>query len=279
MAEIKIIQCGNELDWVNASRKLRHLPPTKMESVCQHSCTPEQIAVCQDINCEASLVVNDGDVNDLRAEIESGNLDACKKLEIKLSADGEIMQGSLMDFLKLCTQREQENISTERRQLLAGIEQKLAWEFYRAGYDLFYQRFVDIRTGDSEKKLVLLAYETEPFLIGWSENNKWRGFGYSRDPKSGWQLDFHKYGFNFLPGDYSGPKVRIEFRVDEDVIQKVIKLCESCEETENKEAAFLNLLREILHLVGVKNIPEETQAMPFFRKLLLSIPVMQEAYY
>ena len=67
---------NSDLLLVNADRKLRGLPPGGMEWVCQHSCAPESIPDCQDFNCEGTLIVDRGQLEEVRELVARGDLAA-----------------------------------------------------------------------------------------------------------------------------------------------------------------------------------------------------------
>src|SRR6476646_3923631 len=74
----------SDLLLVNADRRLRGLPPGGMEWVCQHSCAAESIPDCQDLNCEGTLIVDRGQLEDVRELVARGDLAAFDRVQVQL---------------------------------------------------------------------------------------------------------------------------------------------------------------------------------------------------
>src|SRR5437773_995443 len=124
---------GNpDLLLVNANRKLRGLPPGGMEWVCQHSCAAESIPDCQDFNCEGTLIVDRGQLEEVRELVAGGDLATFDDVQVQLklnvprrvgaelrrfARDGTAMPtvrsrrrefeatGSVLAFARLCARR------------------------------------------------------------------------------------------------------------------------------------------------------------------------------
>jgi pilus assembly protein Flp/PilA len=162
-----------DLEIINVTRKLRGLPPGQMEWVCQHSCAAETIPDCQDVNCEGTLIVGQGDVEDLRGLVARGELAVFEGVPVQVQLDlprgvgaalqrfvqgsaelpvirrqtrGFTASGSLLAFARLCARRLNPRLSAGASNVLREIEQVLTWEFSCGGPALFQQRFVDLRT-------------------------------------------------------------------------------------------------------------------------------------
>ena len=78
---------NSDLLLVNADRTLRGLPPGGMEWVCQHSCAAESIPDCQDFNCEGTLIVDRGQLEEVRELVTRGDLAAFDGVQIQLKLD------------------------------------------------------------------------------------------------------------------------------------------------------------------------------------------------
>jgi hypothetical protein len=78
---------NSDLLLVNADRKLRGLPPGGMEWVCQHSCAAESIPDCQDFNCEGTLIVDRGQLEEVRELVAHGELAAFDGVQVQLRLD------------------------------------------------------------------------------------------------------------------------------------------------------------------------------------------------
>jgi hypothetical protein len=187
-----------DLEIVNLDRKLRGLPPSELVWVCQHSCAPETIPGCTDFNCEATLIVDQGDVEDIRDLVARGELAAFDRVSVELkldvprgvwatlqrfarsSAELPVMKrqgreftssGSLLAFARLCARQLDPDLSDGVRAVLLEIERVLTWEFSSGGPALFQQRFVDLRARPAERgnTITLLARADWPArtLVAW----------------------------------------------------------------------------------------------------------------
>ena len=58
-----------------------------MEWVCQHSCAAESIPDCQDFNCEGTLIVDRGQLEDVRELVARGQLAAFDGVQVQLKLD------------------------------------------------------------------------------------------------------------------------------------------------------------------------------------------------
>src|SRR6185369_2490937 len=85
MAVVELTQPTVNLDLllVDVDRKLRGLPPGEMEWVCQHSCAPESIPGCEDFNCEGTLIVDRGQLEDVRELVARGDLAAFDGVQVQ----------------------------------------------------------------------------------------------------------------------------------------------------------------------------------------------------
>jgi hypothetical protein len=205
---VKLLQPNGEPDMeiVSADRKLRGLPPSEMVWVCQHSCAQETIPDCQDFNCEGTLIVDQGDVEDIRDLVARGELAAFDRVDVELKLDvprnlGAALQrlvrgaaempamtrrgqeyrsaGSLLAFARLCARLGDLGLSDPVRGVLREIEQVLTWEFSCGGPALFQQRFVDLRTRPDERgnTITLLSRADWPAraLVAWEQPAlRWR---------------------------------------------------------------------------------------------------------
>jgi hypothetical protein len=202
MSMVELIQPIGDADFeiVNVGRKLRGLPPSEMEWVCQHSCAAETIPDCQDWNCEGTLIVNRWDLEELRTLVAQGELTAFDTVHVELRLDlprgvGLELQrfvhraaelpalkrqgqqfgasGSLLAFARLCAGWLDPKLSEGARQTLLEIERVLTRQFSSAGPALFQQRFVDQRARLAERgnTILFLARAQWPAraLIGWEE--------------------------------------------------------------------------------------------------------------
>jgi hypothetical protein len=185
---------------VNVDRKLRGLPPSEMEWVCQHSCPQETIPDCQDFNCEGTLIVNRWDLEDIRSLVARGELAAFDrvtvllKLNVSRSLGAQLQRfvrggaempaikgkgqafeasGSLLAFARLCARRLDPSLSEKAGGVLLEIEQVLTWEFSTGGPALFHQRFVDLRARQAERgnTITFIARGDWPAraLVAWEE--------------------------------------------------------------------------------------------------------------
>ena len=129
---------NSDLLLVNADRTLRGLPPGGMEWVCQHSCAAESIPDCQDFNCEGTLIVDRGQLEEVRELPARGDLAAFDGVQVQLKLNvprgvGTELQrfartgtampairrgegaletaGSLLAFARLCARRIDPSIS------------------------------------------------------------------------------------------------------------------------------------------------------------------------
>jgi hypothetical protein len=186
---------------VDIDRKLRGLPPGEMEWVCQHSCAPESIPDCQDFNCEGTLIVDRGQLEDVRKLIVRGDLAAFDGVQVQLKLDlprrvgvelqrfarggsempairrhGQAFEagGSLLAFARLCARRIDPGISARAATVLLEIERVVAGTFSTGGPALFDQRFVDLRARPAERgnTITLLARAGWPgrALVAWEQS-------------------------------------------------------------------------------------------------------------
>jgi len=202
MAVVELTQpTGNpDLLLVDVDRKLRGLPPGEMEWVCQHSCAPESIPGCEDFNCEGTLIVDRGQLEDVRELVARGDLAAFDGVQVQLKLDlprrvgaelhrfagggaempaiirrGEAFQatGSLLTFARLCARRIDPGLSDRAATVLLEIERVVIGTFSTGGPALFNQRFADLRAqpGERGNTITLLARAGWPehALIAWEE--------------------------------------------------------------------------------------------------------------
>jgi hypothetical protein len=202
MGAIELLQpIGNpDLLLVNADRQLRGLPPGEMEWVCQHSCAPESIPDCEDFNCEGTLIVDRGQLEDVRELVARGDLAAFDGVQVQLKLDvprgvGTELQrfarsntempaiqrrgrefetaGSLLAFARLCARRIDPNLSERAATVILEIERVVTGTFSTGGPALFDQRFVDLRTrlADRGNTITVLARAGWPgqALVAWEE--------------------------------------------------------------------------------------------------------------
>ena len=185
---------------VDADRNLRGLPPGEMEWVCQHSCAAERIPDCQDFNCEGTLIVDRGQLEDVRELVTRGQLAAFDGVQVQLRLDipsrvgaelqrfargdsampairrhGQAFEaaGSLLAFARLCARRIEPGRSARAATVLLEIERVVAATFSTGGPALFDQRFVALRTQSSERgnTITLLARAGWPgrALVAWEQ--------------------------------------------------------------------------------------------------------------
>lgn len=185
---------------VSVDRKLRGLPPGEMEWVCQHSCPPEDIPGCEDFNCEGTLMVDRGQLEDVRGLVARGELAAFDgvlvqlKLDVPRGVGAELQRfvrgsadmpairrqgrefeaaGSLLAFARLCARRLDFGLSDRARGVLLEIERVLTRSFSSGGPALFDQRFVDLRAIRAERgnTISFLARADWPgrALVAWEE--------------------------------------------------------------------------------------------------------------
>jgi hypothetical protein len=171
-----------------------------MEWVCQHSCAAESIPDCEDFNCEGTLIVDRGQLEDVRELVARGNLAAFDRIHVQLKLDlprsvgaelhrfvggdaempaisrqGEAFQadGSLLTFARLCARRIDPDLSARAAAALLEIERVVTAVFPTGGPALFNQRFVDLRARPAERgnTIMLLARAAWPghALVAWEE--------------------------------------------------------------------------------------------------------------
>lgn len=191
---------ASDLLLVNADRKLRGLPPGGMEWVCQHSCAAESIPDCQDFNCEGTLIVDRGQLEDVRELVARGDLAAFDDVQVRLKLNvprrvgAELRQftrgdtalpsirsrggkfetaGSMLAFARLCARRIDPSLSDRAATVLAEIERVVTAAFSTGGPALFNQRFVDLRAQPAERgnTITMLARAGWPghALVAWEE--------------------------------------------------------------------------------------------------------------
>ena len=203
MAMVELTQpIGNsDMLLVNADRKLRGLPPGEMEWVCQHSCAAESIPDCQDFNCEGTLIVDRGQLEEVRELVTRGDLAAFDGVQIQLKLDvprgvGAELQrfarggtempairrrgrefetaGSLLAFARLCARRIDPDLSDRAAAVLLEVERVVTGTFSTGGPALFNQRFVDLRArlADRGNTITLLARAGWPAraLVAWEQS-------------------------------------------------------------------------------------------------------------
>ena len=191
---------NSDLLLVNADRMLRGLPPGGMEWVCQHSCAAESIPDCQAFNCEGTLIVDRGQLEEVRELVARGDLAAFDGVQIQLKLDvprgvGAELQrfvrgstamptlrrrgrefetaGSMLAFARLCAQRIDPSLSDRAATVLLEIERVVTATFPTGGPALFNQRFVDLRGQPAARgnTITMLARAGWPAhaLVAWEE--------------------------------------------------------------------------------------------------------------
>jgi hypothetical protein len=246
-------------------------PFSEREWICQHSCAPERIPDCKDVNCEGTTITNRGDLSVVCSMIAQGGpelladlpvkvdlaidaplaaalspLAALLKVRVVQDSDGYMASGSLLDFARLTPLRVDMNAGGELHDLLAGIESTLAWHFDPVGSALFRQRFADLRRHrhDRGNALLFLAYDPQPLVVAWeaprTRNRKpaplpevpVANLGFGIVTGSeGVRLTFTGRHLVSVPGDYHGPQLRAFFRVDQNIVDATQAWCEACEKT------------------------------------------------
>ncbi|MBI1889436.1 MAG: hypothetical protein HYS18_02190 [Burkholderiales bacterium] len=183
---------------IDVDCRRRGLPPCEREWVCQHSCAPETIPDCQDMNCEGTTVVNSACIAAVCDQAARGdfasfdatqvrlrfNVDASVVAELeKAASDADLLPGvekegatfvatgSLLAFARYCALRINQDLSESARAVLMETEHILASQFYRAGAALFQQRHVDLRTDRASRGNVILFLGSGVWpvraLVGW----------------------------------------------------------------------------------------------------------------